>query len=309
MRILLIGPTAVGKTKLSIELAQKLNAEIISADSRQCYKYLNIGTATPGPDERKNIPHYNLSIIDPHEKDSVVNFYERSQGWEKEIQEAGKNILYVGGSTLHVQCIIQPLDDVPEADESNLEKLEQEAESKGIEPLYNKLLDVDPDYARNMDGMNPQRIYRALDVWMQTGKPFSSFHTDDRGIDVPPDMLVFGLKRDRQKLYDRINKRVDRMFEQGFLEEVRELIKRGYTPEDPGVNTVGYKEAFAFLNGEISREKMIKDMKTQTRRYAKRQLTWFRRWDFIHWISMDEHSRKSARKIILSQVAAELNKD
>lgn len=309
MRLLLIGPTAVGKTKLSVKLAEELNAEIISADSRQCYKYLNIGTATPGSDERGDIPHYNLSIIDPHEKDSVANFYERAQKWEKEIQNDDKSILYVGGSTLHVQCIIQPLDDVPEANEDNLENLEQQADNEGIEPLYKKLLEVDPSYAEKMDGMNPQRIYRALDVWMQTGRPFSSFHSDDRSIEVPADMMVFGLKRDRKILYDRINRRVDRMFEQGFLEEVRELLDKGYSLNDPGLNTVGYKEAIAFLNNKISRETMIKDMKTQTRRYAKRQLTWFRRWDFVNWINLDEHTPKSARRNILQQVAAKLNKD
>lgn len=309
MRLLLIGPTAVGKTELSVNLAKELNAEIISADSRQCYKHLNIGTATPGIDERNRVPHYNLSIVDPHEKDSVANFYVRAQKWERDIQAGNKNVLYVGGSTLHIQCIIQPLDDVPEADEANLEKLEQQAGTEGIETLYNKLIEVDPAYARKMDGMNPQRIYRALDVWMQTGRPFSSFHSGDRSIEVPPDMLVFGLKRDRQVLYDRINRRVDRMFEQGFLDEVRGLITMGYSRDDPGLNTVGYKEAIAFLNNEISRERMIKDMKTQTRRYAKRQLTWFRRWDFINWINMDEHSAGSARKNILQQVAAKLNKD
>ncbi len=309
MRLLLIGPTAVGKTELSVDLAKELNAEIISADSRQCYKHLNIGTATPAPDERNNIPHYNLSIIDPHKKDSVADFYERAQKWERNIQAENKKVLYVGGSTLHIQCIIQPLDDVPEADEENLEKLERQAENEGIEPLYNKLINVDPEYAQKMDGMNPQRIYRALDVWMQTGRAFSSFHSDDRSIEVPSDMFVFGLKRNRQVLYDRINRRVERMFEQGFLDEVRELLEMGYSREDPGLNTVGYKEAIAFLNDEISRDRMIKDMKTQTRRYAKRQLTWFRRWDFINWINMDENSAESARRNILQQVAAKLNKD
>lgn len=309
MRILLIGPTAVGKTDLSVVLAKKLDAEIISADSRQCYKHLNIGTATPAVEERDGIPHYNLSIIKPDEKDSVANFYERAKAWEQEILARGNNVLYVGGSTLHIQCVIQPLDDVPEADEENIKELEHQTEKQGIEPLYEKLLEVDPDYAQKMDGMNPHRIFRALDVWMQTGKPFSSFHSDNRTIEVPPDMIVFGLHRNRQQLYERINQRVEEMFEQGFLEEVKELQQKGYSPEDPGVNTVGYKEAFSFLNGDISREQMIEDMKTQTRRYAKRQLTWFRRWDFIHWINLDKHTTESACEIILHEVAAKSNKD
>lgn len=309
MRILLIGPTAVGKTALSVGLAKKISAEIISVDSRQCYKYLNIGTATPTKQEREDIPHFNLSIIDPAVKDSAANYAERAKQWKKEIEDRGKNILYVGGSTLHVQCTIQPLDDVPEANEENINKLEAQIESDGIEPLYKKLQSVDPDYTQKMDGMNTQRIVRALDVWMQTGRPFSSYHSDDNTITVPDDMLVFGLKRDRQKLYDRINLRVDKMFEQGFLNEVEEILRRGYSLDDPGLNTVGYKQAIEFINGNMSREKMIADMKTKTRRYAKRQLSWFRRWDFIRWIDLDNTSVIEAQNFIAQQVAAKLNKD
>lgn len=309
MRILLLGPTAVGKTALSTDLARNINAEIISADSRQCYKYMNIGTATPSKEERAGIPHYNLSIIDPATKDNAMNFYERALEWEQAIKSHNKNVLYVGGSTLHVQCVIQPLDDVPEANENNITELETRIAEEGIESLYQQLQEVDPEYARKMDGMNTQRIVRALDVWMQTGRPFSSFHSDENSITVPDDMLVFGLKRDRQNLYDRINKRVDQMFKQGFLDEVRSILERGYTLEDPGLNTVGYKEAIAFLNDEISRDTMIKEMKTQTRRYAKRQLSWFRRWDFIHWINLEETSKNEAVDFISQQLAAKPNKD
>ncbi len=301
MRILLLGPTAVGKTTLSLELAQELDAEIISVDSRQCYKYMNIGTATPTEGERGGIPHYNLSIIDPATKDNVMNYYERAQQWEHDILSRGKTPLYVGGSTLHVQCSIQPLDDVPEANEENIAELEARIENEGIKSLYDQLQEVDREYAQQMDGMNTQRIVRALDVWMQTGRPFSSFHSDDDTISVPDDMLVFGLKRDRQKLYDRINRRVDQMFEQGFLDEVRSILDMGYSLDDPGLNTVGYKEAIRYLHDEISREQMIKDMKTQTRRYAKRQLSWFRRWDFIDWIDLDQTENTQARNYILQQ--------
>lgn len=270
---------------------------------------MNIGTATPSEKERGGVPHYNLSIIDPATKDSVVNFYERAMEWEEDIESRNKNVLYVGGSTLHVQCVIQPLDDIPEADEENIEQLESRISDEGIESLYEQLKDVDPEYAKKMDGMNTQRIIRALDVWMQTGRPFSSFHSDNNRIVVPDDMLVFGLKRNRQNLYDRINQRVEKMFEQGFMDEVQSIIDQGYTLDDPGLNTVGYKEAFAYLNDEISREKMIKDMKTQTRRYAKRQLSWFRRWDFIDWINADETSNNETVDYILQQLAAKPNKD
>ena len=304
MRILLIGPTAVGKTSLSITLAQEIGAEIISADSRQCYKYMNIGTSSPTEQELKAVKHHNISILDPHEKDSAADFYERAMQWEEEIRARGRHVLYVGGSTLHLQFIIQPMDDVPASSEKNQQELRDKAEREGVETLYHKLEEVDPEYAGKMDGMNPQRIIRALDVWMQTGKPFSSFHSDDKEVEPDPGTVVFGLKRDRRNLYDRINRRVDRMMEAGFLEEVRSLLDAGYSLEDRALQTVGYREAIKHLDGEISREKMIRDMKTQTRRYAKRQLTWFRRWDFIEWIDMDERSEEEAVEVIKFKVEA-----
>ncbi|HYW35398.1 MAG TPA: tRNA (adenosine(37)-N6)-dimethylallyltransferase MiaA [Balneolaceae bacterium] len=289
MNILLIGPTAVGKTSVSIELAHQINAEIISSDSRQCYKYMNIGTSTPTEKERQGIPHFNLSIIDPAIKDSAAKFLRRAEQWKKEISGRGHQVLYVGGSTLHQRVIIQPFDDVPDANENNIDKMERQIADEGIEPLYRRLQEVDPAYASRMDGMNTQRIIRALDVWMQTGRPFSSFHSNEP-VTPPDELLVVGLERDRQTLYDRINRRVDRMFEQGFLDEVRSILDRGYSLEDPGLNTVGYKEAIAFLKDELTRDAMIRDIKTQTRRYAKRQLTYFRRWDFVHWLKVDGHS-------------------
>ena len=304
MRILLLGPTAVGKTGLSIKLAGALNAEIISADSRQCYRHLDIGTAKPGARELEQVRHYNISILDPDEPDSAADFYERAMQWEEKIRAKGKKILYVGGSTLHLQAIIKPFDDVPESDPDNVAQLERTAEREGIDTLYSRLEEVDPDYAKKMDGMNTQRIIRALDVWMQTGRPFSSFHSEEESFELPPETRVFGLQRDRKKLYERINRRVDRMFEQGFLDEVGRLLELGYGREDHALDSVGYRDAIEYLNGEKTLEQAVKDMKTQTRRYAKRQLTWFRRWDFIHWVDMDRNSETEALKIILDTLAA-----
>lgn len=309
MRLLLLGPTAVGKTSVSLGLAEKLDAEIISADSRQCYRQMNIGTATPSEDELRQVKHYNISIIDPSVKDSAAAYYERAMAWEKEIQARGKVILYVGGSTLHQQCIIKPFDDIPDADEAHISVLEQRIEEEGIESLFTQLEQVDPEYAASMDGMNPQRIVRALDVWMQTGRPFSSFHTNDDAFEIPADTFVFGLYRNRQRLYERINRRVDRMFEQRFLDEVRSILDMGYSLQDPGLNTVGYKEAIAHLNGEMSREQMVKDMKTQSRRYAKRQITWFKRWDFVEWINLDTYTPEEAAEKVVQHLAAKSNKD
>ncbi|HLR76262.1 MAG TPA: tRNA (adenosine(37)-N6)-dimethylallyltransferase MiaA [Balneolaceae bacterium] len=296
-KLLLTGPTAVGKTSVSLELAEKLNAEIISSDSRQCYKYLNIGTATPTADELNQVRHYNISIIGPAVKDSAVNFYERCQQWENEIKNRGKTVLYTGGSTLHQKIIIQPFDELPSSDASNIKKLEQRINKNGIESLYKKLQQVDPAYADKMDGMNPQRIIRALDVWMQTGKPFSSFHSN-KPLKPPADLTVVGLKRDRQKLYERINRRVDFMFKNGFIDEVKSILEMGYRKDDPGLNTVGYKQVIDFLNDNISKERMVSDIKAKTRQYAKRQLTWFKRWDFVHWIQIDGKTPEEISKKI-----------
>ena len=308
MRILLVGPTAVGKTSVSLELAERIGAEIISADSRQCYKYMNIGTATPTPEELDRVPHYNISIIDPSVKDSAADFYERAMRWERKINSKGKAVLYAGGSTLHQQCIIKPLDDIPDANEEHIARLEKRMEKEGVEALYRQLAEVDPEYAESMDGMNPQRIVRALDVWMQTGRSFSSFHSDDENWELPEETHVFGLRRERERLYDRINRRVEQMFSKGFLDEVKGILDKGYSLDDPGLNTVGYKEAIAYLNKEISRDKMVKDMKTQTRRYAKRQMTWFRRWDFVRWMDMDQLGAEEAAEKIAQYLAAKSNK-
>ena len=294
MKLQLLGPTAVGKTGLSVELAKRMDAEIISSDSRQCYKYMNIGTATPDKDERGGIPHHNLSIIDPAQKDSAANFYNRAKQWEREITAREKTILYVGGSTLHQRCIIQPFDDIPDADEQNIAQIEQQIADGGLSSVYKKLKDVDPKYAAEMDGMNRQRIIRALDVIHQTNQPFSSFHTTDFS-QKPNNALVIGLTRDRQKLYNRINKRVDEMFERGLEVEVRSLLTQNYTFQMPGMKTVGYREFEPFQKELISdtlsekhKNEVAEKIKTQTRRYAKRQLTWFRRWPFIQWFHPDQ---------------------
>lgn len=309
MRILLVGPTAVGKTSVSLELAEQLDAEIISADSRQCYKHMNIGTATPSQEELDRVSHFNISIIDPSVKDSAADYYDRAMNWEKEIRAKGKHILYAGGSTLHQRCIIKPFDDIPDANEDHIAELEQRIEEEGLESLFAQLQEVDPKYASEMDGMNPQRIVRALDVWMQTGKAFSSFHSENEYFELPPNTFVFGLRRDRENLYRRINERVGRMFEKGFLDEVRSILDMGYTLEDPGLNTVGYKEAIAHLQGRLNRKSMITNMKTQTRRYAKRQITWFKRWDFVEWIDLDHTGQAEAVEKVLQHLAAKSNKD
>lgn len=308
MNILLLGPTAVGKTKTALLVAEQLDIPIISADSRQCYKYIDIGTAKPSAAELERVKHYNISIIDLKEKDTVARFKSCADTWAEEIRAAGKLVFYAGGSTLHLQSLLFPLDDIPGADPENVRKLEEAAESKGLQHLFDMLKEVDPEYSKKMDGLNRQRIIRALDVWMQTGRPFSSFHNRD-GFELPPDTLVFGLYRDRQNLYERINKRVDEMLKKGLIEETTSILDRGYTKDLQSLNTVGYSEVIQFLDGKFdSPGQMADTIKTKTRRYAKRQLTWFRRWDFIKWLDADARSPKELSEIIISDLAAYPNK-
>lgn len=301
MRIILLGPTATGKTSLSLKLAKALKTPIISADSRQCYKFLDIGTAKPAPEQLQQVRHYNISILDPKEDDSAMEFQRRAAKWEEEILQEHKHVLFAGGSTLHLQSLIHPFNEMPAADIQNIARLEERAEQEGLESLYGMLQEIDPDYVEKMNGMNRQRIIRALDVWMQTGKTFSSFH---RQGELQPDenTIVFGLTLPRDKLYSRINKRVDRMIKAGLENETRQLLEMGYDGHLQSLNTVGYKEMILYLKGKMNLNEAVAKMKTNTRRYAKRQLTWFRRWNFIHWLST--HNLKDDE--IVEEIASKL---
>ncbi|MFD2531208.1 tRNA (adenosine(37)-N6)-dimethylallyltransferase MiaA [Gracilimonas halophila] len=301
MRIIILGPTAAGKTELSLQLAEELDTSIISADSRQCYKHIDIGTAKPSAQELESVPHYNISLLELEEDDNAMSFQQRAKEWEEKILKKSQHVIYVGGSTLHIQSLIQPFNEMPEADEENIAKLEERIEEEGLESLYEMLKEIDPEYLKKMDGMNRQRIIRALDVWMQTGKPFSSFH--QRG-EIQPDenTLVFGLMRPRKKLYDRINRRVDQMIEQGLVDEVRSILDSGHSKDLQSLNTVGYQEIIKYLDGEWTLEKAIEKIKTSTRRYAKRQMTWYKRWDFVHWMDADEMSVEEMKEEVLNRL-------
>lgn len=302
MRIILLGPTAVGKTATSLELAESINAAIISADSRQCYKYMNIGTATPDPNELDRVPHYNISIFTPDQRDTAVDFRQRIGDWEEEIRQHHDHVLYVGGSTLYLQGIMQPFDEVPSSNKENVEQLQERIDSEGVEPLYRKLQEVDPQYAQRMDGMNPQRIVRALDVWQQTGQPFSSYHSNEE-VRPSSDTLVVGLHRPRQQLHERIHRRVQLMLQKGLLEEVEQLLEMGFNNDVKALKTVGYREPIEYLHNKRDYESMIEQMRIRTRQYAKKQITWFRRWEFIEWLSAEQRKPSTLADQIKEKLA------
>lgn len=288
-------------------LAKWVNGEIISVDSRQCYKQIHIGTAKPTEQQMRDVRHFNVSNLDLNEDDSAMNFHKRAIRWAEEIESRGRTVIFCGGSTLHLQSFIRPLDDLPSSSTENIKKLETRLDNEGVESLFNQLKEVDPEYAAGMNGTNHRRIIRALDVWMQTGKPFSHFHSG-KEFEQPEDISAFALHWPRKKLHQRIEERCDRMLQDGLIEETRQLLEAGYSPELQALQTVGYRQVIQYLHGEISREQMEKDFKTATRRYAKRQITWLRRWPFLHWLNCDENSRADLLETIQQQVAADVNK-
>lgn len=306
-RIIIAGPTASGKSDLSIALAKNVGGEIISVDSRQCYKLIDIGTAKPTPEQLAKVPHHNISILDLHEKDSVACFRKRAETWADEIESRGNTAIYCGGSTLHLQALIKPLDEIPTSNADNIARLKQIDKREGIETLYRQLQECDPEYAASMDGMNRQRIYRALDVWIQTGKPFSSFHSN-RETTLPPRYHFFALHHPRKVLHQRIDRRTDQMMKNGLVEETKSILEKGYSPDLQALQTVGYRQVIDYLQGKTDYEQMVKDIKTATRRYAKRQITWLRRWQFVTTIDMGTVSTEKAVQTIEQQVAAEAQK-
>jgi len=306
-RIMIAGPTCSGKSSLAVSLAKEIDGEIISVDSRQCYRQINVGTAKPGADQLQEVRHYNISNLDLDEEDSAQKFYQRALVWSEEIENKGKRVIYAGGSTLHLQSLVKPFDKIPSSNQDNLDSLDHEMKKKGLEVLFDRLAKVDPGYAQKMDGKNYQRIFRALDVWMQTGKPFSSFHTNDE-FTKPQDISVFGLHWPRKILHQRINQRCDEMLEEGLVEETEQILSNGFSQNLQALQTVGYKQVIQYLNSEIDHEQMVKDFKTATRRYAKRQITWFRRWPFLEWLDRSVHSEPELIERIKQQVAADSQK-
>jgi tRNA dimethylallyltransferase len=307
-QIILLGPTAVGKTNLSIGLAERLKTSIVSVDARQSYRYLDIGTAKVSVEQRKQIPHFNVDCLDPADSDSPFAFLERIQQWDAEYLQAHPNtpLIYVGGSTLYLSGLINGLDPMPKANPARVTQLKEQARTEGIEMLYEKLIRVDADYARKMDGLNPQRIIRALDVYFETGKPFSSFHSN-KSATCPNETLVIGLNRPRSSLHERIEKRVDHMMQQGLVDEVRGLLQKGYSLENQALQTVGYSEIILHLNGELSLEEAVEKIKTHTRRYAKRQETWFRKWPFIQWFYPEEQTELEILSLISKEIKSKSN--
>ena len=287
--IVLTGPTAVGKTSLSIALAKAVGGEIISADSMQVYKYMNIGTAKITEEEKCGIPHFLIDELEPDEEFNVTIFKNKVMGYIKYIKSRGKVPIIVGGTGFYIQSVIYDINFNEYGDDSNVrKKYEAMAETIGKSELHKKLALVDREYADSVSENNVKKVVRALTFFEMTGEKLSEHNKRERERRSPFDFAYFVLTMDRKKLYERIDKRVDLMFDMGLVEEVKALMAKGYDKSLVSMQGIGYKEVIDYLSGKTSLEECIDIIKRDTRHFAKRQLTWFKREKVVTYIDKDE---------------------
>lgn len=298
--IVIGGPTACGKTGFSIKLAKKIGGEIISADSMQVYRYMDIGTAKVTPEEADGVPHYLIDEFDPDEEYNVMIFQQKAKAYMEEIWAKGKIPILVGGTGFYINALLYDNDFTEtENDTSYREECYKLAQEQGPEVLYERLQEIDPEYAANIHANNVKRVTRALEYHYLTGRKFSEHNAEQKGKETPYDAAVIILTMDREKLYERIELRIDLMMEQGLLEEVKGLLDRGYTPDLVSMQGIGYKEFIPYFNGECTLEEAVTQLKTNTRRFAKRQLTWFRRQIDGLWIDLGKATGEEALEDVL----------
>ena len=289
--IVIVGPTAVGKTSVSIALTLELEGEIISADSMQVYKYMNIGTAKPTLKEQSGIPHYLIDEVTPDESFNVVKYKTLADQYIDNTLAKGKTPIMVGGTGLYIDAVIYNIQfSKTVCDLAYREKLHQLANQQGNEHVHQMLEKVDPVAAKTLHPNNIRRVIRALEVYHYTGTPISTHQKESRTQPVAYDVVVIGLSMDRELLYKRINQRVDIMLAEGLVDEVCKLLEMGYTKELTSMKGLGYKEIVAYLEGAYTLEEATEILKRDTRRYAKRQLTWFKRNKDIFWIDITDHN-------------------
>ncbi len=287
--IILTGPTAVGKTAASIGLAKAVGGEIISADSMQVYRHMDIGSAKITEEEMQGIPHYLVDVLDPEEAFNVVRFQEMAKAAMQKIHDNGHIPIVVGGTGFYIQALLYDIDFTEnDSDFSFREELEKTAREKGAEYLHSLLKQADPEAAEQIHPHNIKRVIRALEFNRKTGQKISTHNEQERRKQSPYEFAYFVLTDNREALYARIDRRVDKMMEQGLLEEVRALKDRGIARESVSMQGLGYKELLAYLDGEIPLEEAVRIIKRDTRHFAKRQLTWFRRERDVIWIDRQE---------------------
>jgi len=294
--VILTGPTAVGKTALSIALAKAIGGEIISADSMQVYRHMDIGSAKITPEEMEGIPHYLIDVLEPDQEFNVVVFQELAKQAAAEIYSRGHIPIVAGGTGFYIQALVYDIDFTENDEDTAFRRtLEEQAKREGAEALYERLRAVDPESCESIHAHNIKRVIRAIEFYEKTGKKISEHNREQRQNDSPYNFAYFVLNDDREQIYERINGRVDLMMAQGLVEEVRALRESGCRKEMVSMQGIGYKELLSYLEGETSMEEAVYLIKRDTRHFAKRQLTWFRREKEVIWVDktvFDHDSQK-----------------
>lgn len=300
--IILTGPTAVGKTDLSIQLAKAVDAEIVSADSMQIYKYMDIGSAKVTEEEMQGVKHYLVDEIEPDMPFSVSEYKRMAEEYIDEISSRGKNVIVTGGTGLYLNSLIYDMDfGKSDANQELREELNKELEENGPAYMYEKLVSLDKEAAERIHPNNTKRVIRAIEVAMN-GEKMNDFSKDLR-YNKKYRPIIIVLNRDRQALYDRINLRVDIMLKNGLIEEVKGLLEKGYTKDMISMQGIGYKEIIKYFDGEYTLDEAIEIIKRDSRRYAKRQLTWFRRYEDAKWFEIDKlDSAEELKDAVVSYV-------
>lgn len=300
--IVIAGPTACGKTDISIDLAKAIGGEIISGDSMQVYKLMDIGTAKVTNDEMCGIPHFLVDEIYPDEEYNVMLFQKKAKEYMNGIYDRGHIPIIVGGTGFYINALVYDNDFSVEDESPIREEFYKIAEENGAEELHRMLCEVDPEYADEIHYNNVKRVARALEYFHMTGEKMSEHNKKSKKKESPYNLAFFVLNMDREKLYERINLRVDIMMKNGLEAEVRNLINMGYSPELVSMQGLGYKEFIPYFNGDITLEEAVEDIKKFTRRFAKRQLTWFRGQTNGSWLDMGILSREKALEIMMEEI-------
>ncbi|MBN8234532.1 tRNA (adenosine(37)-N6)-dimethylallyltransferase MiaA [Halobacillus kuroshimensis] len=302
-----VGPTAVGKTKLGVQIARKFNGEVISGDSMQIYRTMDIGTAKVTREEMQGIPHHMIDIKDPEESFSAAEFQRKVQSLIHEIQKRGKLPVLVGGTGLYIQATLFDFEFTEEKkDEAVMKRLEEEAAVQGPVHMYEKLQSLDPDQAAKIHPNNSRRVLRALEIYETTGKKMSEQEAA-KAWDSPFTPLLIGLEMDRERLYERINNRVDQMVEEGLVEEVRRLYQAGLK-DAQSMKAIGYKELIPFLEGKMELQEAVDLLKRNSRRYAKRQYTYFKNKLDVHWYEVTPEKYEDKFQTIFADLAGMIDK-
>jgi len=291
--IVLVGPTGIGKTELSLSVAKLLSSPIVSADSRQIYKTISIGTAAPTKEQLSQAQHYFVGQLELDEYYSAAQYETDVLNLLDELFETHDTVLMTGGSMMYIDAVTKGIDDIPSVDDETRSLLKQRFETEGLEPLLEELRLLDPDYYAIVDKKNHKRVVHALEICYMTGKTFTSFRKSESK-ERPFRIVKIGLRMDRERLFDRINKRVDKMIEDGLVEEARSV---SHLRHLNSLNTVGYKEMFKFIDGEWDLHTATERLKKNTRVYAKKQMTWFKKDESIHWFDAETVSAEDILKI------------